>query len=781
MAVIALALGIGVNTTVFTFVNAVLLRGLPFEEAHRVMHLENIHIEEGNAREVSYPDFEDWREQSSTFRDLAAFTEGTMNLSDGSKLPERYSGAWVTANTFSMIGQKTHVGRDFEAHEDQAAAEPVAILGYSIWRDRYGADPGVLGKSIRINEEPFTVVGVMPEGMRFPVGSDLWLPLKKGERWVGRTNRGLEVFGKLAEGMSLSQAQAEMDGITERLRQAYPETNEAMGVEVKPYNDEYNGGTIRLMFLTLTGAVGFVLLISCANVANMLLSRAASRTREVSVRTALGASRWSVIRQLLVESVMLSFLGGILGLVFSYWGVGAFERAVASVNKPYWIDFSIDWTVFAYLTLICMATGILFGIVPALQTSRADIAETLKESGRSGSKGMLARRFSGFLVMTELALAVVLLVGAGLMIRSFLNLNSMDFGVQSENLLTMRLGLPEAKYPEDDQRVRFHEQLSERMNAIAGIERATVASALPAGGAFRFTYEIEGRPPDDPEDLPTVRCLIVQPGYFEVMGAPLLRGADFGPRDGEEGAAVAIVNRAFADRHWSDSDPMGQRIRIRGGESPWLAIKGIGPDIRQNGPDEVELDPVVYLPYRYNPVRFVNIVARTQGPPAAVSGDLRRAVQAVDPNLPVYNVQTMDEFKSQMSWPFRVFGTLFAVMALIALVLSSMGIYAVMAYAVSQRTQEIGIRMALGAERRGVMRMVLNQAARRLAVGLAVGLAGAFGLSRIMSQFMIRVDTTDPLTFVLISILLSVAALAACLIPAGRASRIDPILALRTE
>ena len=520
VVVVALALGIGVNTTVFTLVNAVLFRGLPFEQADRVMFLSSSdHAKNRNDIGVSYPDFRDWRVQSKTFRGLAAFAQTGMVISDSNHAPERYNGPRVTANTFSLIGQKPMLGRDFLPEEDHVGASPVSIIGYSIWENRFGRDPDILGKSIRINDAATTIVGVMPKDMKFPLNADLWIPLVPTPEFEKREARDVQVFGRLADGVPLATARNEMELIGRRLEKEYPKSNQGITTRVIPYNDEFNGGPIRIVFLVLLGAVGFVLLIACANVANLLLARSLARSREVSIRTALGAGRWRIIRQLLVESVLLGLLGGAVGLLIAKWGVRMFDLAVANVGKPYWIVFRMDFTVFAYLAAICVATGILFGLAPAIQLSKVDLNATLKEGGRGTSGNARSRYLSGFLVVSEVALSLVLLVGAGLMIRSFLNAYNRTAGMHAERYLTMRLALPDQKYPDDGARTRFYDQLEARLRAVPGVESAAVVTHLPLQGGFEWKFEIEGKPPVEEDQQPSVLALIASPAYLPTTGS----------------------------------------------------------------------------------------------------------------------------------------------------------------------------------------------------------------------------------------------------------------------
>ncbi len=783
VVILTLAVGIGANTTVFTLVNAVLFRSLPFKDGHRIMYVGCDDTQKSKQDiGISYPDFRDWKKQSKTFQELAAYQPQVMNVSDGERLPERYEGARMTANSLSLLGQKPILGRDFTDQEGEAGAVPVVLLGYGIWNVRYGGDPNILGRSIRINEVPTTVIGVMPEGLKFPMNADLWLVLTPAAELEKRDARDIEVFALLAPERSREQAQTEMAVISRQLAAEYSKTNAGISAWVKTFNEEFNGGRIRVAFLALLGAVGFVLLIACANVANLLLARSVARTREMSIRAALGANRGRMIRQLLVESVLLAVAGGVSGVFLAMWGVRTFDLAVANTGKPSWIQFVMDYTVFGYVAGICLLTGILFGLAPALNCSKLDLHETLKEGARGSAGGARSRRLSGALVVTEIALALVLLVGAGLMNRSFLKAYGIDIGINPKNLLTMRLTLSNKKYASPEARLAFFEQLLPRLAAVPGVESAAVASSPPAQGAFRWQFLLDGQPPVEEAKRPVTGALVVNPAYFRTVGVRPLRGRDFEEADGQPGKPFVIVNQSFAARYWPRQDPLGKRIHIFRDHWPeWVTVVGVTPNIRQRDPSRPELDPVVYVPYRQEPLRSGTIVVRARIAPSALASDLRKEVSKMERDLPVYAVLTMEELLTQQRWAWRVFGSLFAIFAGIALLLSAVGIYALMSYSVSQRTQEIGVRMALGAGTGKVLLLVLKSGLRQLALGIVIGLAGALAVSRTIASLLIQITPTDPVTFTTVSALLIAVAVTACLIPARRAMKVDPVIALRYE
>jgi putative ABC transport system permease protein len=783
LMVVALALGIGVNTTVFTLVNAVLFRGLPVDQPDRVMYLStNNHSKNQTDIRVSYPDFRDWREQSKSFQELAAFSGTAVVITDDTSAPERYSGTLLTANAFSLIGQKPVLGRDFMPGEDRVGAPAVCILGHSVWESRYGLNPDILGKSIRINDVPTTIVGVMPKGMKFPVNSDIWTPLVPTADFEKRDWRELQVFGRLTGSATLAQARTEIESIAIRLAKAYPKTNEGFTGMVIPYNDEFNGGQIRTVFLVLLGAVGFVLLIACANVANMLLARSLARAREISIRTALGASRWRVIRQLLIESVLVGFLGGAAGLAIAVWGVRMFDLAVANVGKPYWIVFKMDFTVFAYLAAICLFTGILFGLAPALQLSKVDLNSTLKEGGRGNSGGSRSRYLTGFLVVSEVALSLVLLVGAGLMIRSFIKLYNMTEGMRAERFLTMRLSLPDRKYPNAEARKQFHDRLAPRLAAIPGVESAAIVSHLPINGAAVWKLEIEGEPPVEESKRPDLAAVVVDAPYFETVQLGLVRGRSFTATDGLPGKETVVVNQRFAAKYFPHQDPLGKRIRIFWqGDRPWLTVVGVSQDMRQQRPNLPEMEPVAYVPFPARPLSNDALVIRSAVSPTSLTSAVRKEIQAIDGELPVFAVMTLAANFDQQRWQYRVFGSLFAIFAAIALLLSAVGLYAVMAYSVTRRTQEIGLRLAMGASTQNILLMVLKQGLRQLAIGIGIGLLAAFGVARVMKTLLVQVSPNDPVTFGAISAVLLAVGIFACWLPARRAMKVDPMVALRYE
>ena len=792
VAMLALAFGIGVNATVFTFVNAVLIRGLPFEDGERIMALGT----RDNVRErmgVSYLDFKDWAVATQTFTGLAAHSGGAFAISDEGRAPERYSGAYISANAFHLIRVSPVIGRGFTAEDDLPGATPVLILGSTVWKNRYASDPAIIGRTVRVNETPAVVIGVMPDGFKFPQNADVWQPLGNLPRLLEqkRNQRNYEVLGRLKDGVSAEQARAEMSTISERLTREYPDLNKDVRATVQTFNERVNGGQIRAVFLSLMGAVAFVLLIACANVANLLLARASNRAREISVRVSLGASRRRIVRQLLMESLLLALISGVLGYAFARVGVNLFDIATID-QRPAWIHFTMDYRVFAYLALICLVTAIVFGLAPALHVARTDVNEVLKEGGRSGSAGMRVRRWAGVLVVAELALTLVLLAGAGFMMRNFMNMYRLDLGVETSHLLTMSLSLPDAKYPAVEQRLAFYERLQERL--AAKFRNVSVATQVPLQGGFQRRLEIDGRPLPTGQEPPTVSIIAVDPRYFDTLGVRLLRGRGFTDADGRPGQDTAIVNQRLAEMYFGGDDPMGRRITLSiapdGGDPPpgiprsqTLTVVGIVPNVRQGGGPDQAFAPVAYLPYRANIRAAMNLIARSDDDPQQLIPVLREEMRAIDPDLPLFNIRTLDETLAQQRWPFRVFGTMFGIFALAALLLSAIGLYAVTAYSVNQRTQEIGVRTALGAQSNQVVWLFFRRALVHLAIGLTLGIAGAFGVGAIFeaSQLLVQINGRDPITIGSIALILLVVSLTASLLPARRATRLDPVAALRRE
>jgi putative ABC transport system permease protein len=782
-AVTAIALGIGVNSMMFTIYNAALFKTLPFENPRQIVHIHTRNLAEGwDRRGLFYEDFLEYRAQAQSFEGLAAFMDyyGYI-IRDERGAPQLTEGCLVTPNTFSLIGQKPLLGRDFRADDAMPEAGKVVILSYGLWQTQYGGDPSILGTAVTLSAESYTIVGIMPRDMEFPNRSTLWVPIvdtpENRDSWYLRS--GFEVIGRLPSAVPPLQAETELRGIAGRIavgRAGRP----AAGIEpvVLPYIEWSVNPRIKLMAQTLMGAVSFVLLIACANVANLLLSRAVHRSRETAIRVALGASRWRIVRQLLIESVLLSMLGGVVGLGFTLIFIRLFVVAIQPMGLPYWVDWSMDATSFVYLLVICVMSGVLFGLAPALQISRTDVTGGLKETGRQVTGGRRTRLLTHALVVAEISLTFVLMVGAGLLVRSLFTLQTVNVGFRTANVLTMTVPLDERKYPEVADRVAFADRLTERLASLPDLESFTIASGVPASGAGMMYLHLADRVVANAEGTPPrIATTSIGAGYFEALGLTMPRGREFTPADGAPGAEAVIVNQRFAAQYWPGEDPVGQKIRL--GRDAWSTVVGVSPTIRQTSlhPD---VEALVYQPFRQAPPFWFSIMARV-GSPASAANVLREEVRKLDPDLPLIRMWTLDEYLDRLRGETRVLSTLFFVFALIGLLLSAVGIYAVTAYAISQRTQEIGIRIALGAATRDVVWLLLGSGLRQLALALPIGMAVAIAVSGLLASVLFEVTPLDLVTFVSIPVMLSAIVLGACLVPARRAARLSPVDALRSE
>jgi predicted permease len=783
VAVLALTLGIGLTTTMFSIVNGVVLQGLPFEESERLLHIERARLAEGQpSLEVPIHDFLDWREQQKSFEGLAAFDSGTVYLAGSEDRPVRYDGAFVTANTFGLLRVRPQLGRDFTDGDDLPSAPTVAILSHRVWQDRYRGDSGVLGRPIRLNGEAATIVGVMPEGFAFPMTEQIWSPLRldplKQKRGEGRT---LEVIGRLRPDLTPAHAASEFAGLAKRLEQAYPDANRGVTTVIQPYISEFIGQDAIGLLYTMLGAVFGVLLIACANVANLLLARASLRIREVAIRSALGAGRLRVIAQQLVESAALAMVGGALGIAVAHMGARWFNRALAAgPGVPFWFDIRVNPRVAFFVLALSALAGLLAGIIPAVQASRTDVNAILKDESRG--TGLRIGRFSRGLVIAEITLSCGLLVGAALMVKSVVKLNSFQLEYLTKEVFTARVGLFEADYPDAGARRRFYRDLRERLSGRPGVEAVALTTSLPVWGTERSRFEIEGVAYASPEQRPRAGVVRVSPGYLAAFGLPLRAGRDILTTDASDALPVALVSQSFAARYLA-GDAVGQRFRAEaedGGVSPWRTVVGVVSDATQLGLDNPE-PAIWYEPIDQSDAAFASIAVRTAGPPLSLTSLVRDEVAALDPNLPIYFVYTMQQAVERQTWFYGVFGTLFILFGAAALFLAVIGLYAVMAFSVSRRTQEIGIRMAVGAAAHDVLRLILRQSLAMLGIGLGLGLALAAGFARLLKVVLFRVEPWDPAVFGAIVLLLVTTALAATLLPARRAARLDPVKALHHQ
>jgi predicted permease len=778
-AVVAtLALGIGINTAVFTLANAVLLKPLPFPGGARIVAVVNTRPSQNETRlNMSYPDFLDLRAQATAFDALEAAAFDGAVLSDTDVPAARYRMARVTGGLFRLTGTPPVLGRDFSP-ADEVPGAAVVILSASVWRARYQASPAVIGRLVHVNEKPATVIGVMPEGFHFPNTEDVWMPLApEGRERDARDARSLLVAGRMKPGQTLATAAADVGSVAARLAGAYPDTNKEIGGGVVTFNDRFNGGRIQTVFLLMFGAVALVLLIACANVANMLLGRALAREREMTIRTALGASRWQIIRQLLVESVLLSSIGGVVGLGLATSGIHAFDRAVQDVGKPSWILFTVDYRVLAYCAAVCVGSAVVFGLAPAVRSSRVDLNHVLKEGGRGGSaKGGWV---SEGLVVVQFTLAVILLTASGLFLRSFLAGSAVNAWVPRDHILTARVELPAKRYVDAAARSRFFDALNTELAHLPGVERAAVMTVGPGLGAPVSRLETEDALVEVPASRRTAPTVAVSADYFPMIGLSITRGRNFQSGDGEAGHEVAIVTPAFAASFWPGQDPIGRRLRFNAEHTPepWATVVGVSGDLVQRS-NVAEPEPVVFVPFRQSDMVSGMLSVRTTGNAALLANTVRQRVQRVDAGLALSDVKTIDELLASQRWPYRVFGTVFFVFAVSALLMACVGLYAVMSHATGRRTREIGIRMALGATPTGILGTVMRRGVIQLGLGLTVGLTAAIATTRTMRVLLVGVQPNDPVTFVVSGGILMAVGIAACWLPARRASAIAPVQAL---
>ena len=784
VAVIALALGIGANTAIFSVVNTVLLRPLPYKDPERLVMVWE------DASKVGYPrdtpaaaNFVDWRDQNQVFEGMAAIADESFNFT-GAGDPERLEGRRVSANLFPLLGVEPQIGRVFTAAEDQPGAQRVVLLSYGLWQRRFGGDSSIVGKPLTLNGESHTVVGVMPARFQFPTSDDqAWVPISfTPEEAANRNRHYLQVVGRLKPGVTLAQAQTEMTTIGARLAQQYPESNTDLGAVVTSLH-EHLVGDIRPALLILLGAVGLVLLIACANVANLLLARAAVRQKEIAVRIALGARRLRLIRQFLTESVLLSTLGGVVGLVIAYTGL-VLLRTFIPENISQAREISIDLKVLGFTLFVSVLTGVIFGLAPAIQAVRFNQSETLKEGGRDAATGGSGKRLRSVLVMAEVAISLVLLIGAGLLINSFLRVRNVDPGFRSDNLLTMKIVMPDSKYLDRPRRIAFYNDLLQRVQSLAGVRSAAITTNLPLyRQGNSISVRIEGRPEPPPGQELIVVTRMISPGYFDTMTIPLLSGRNLSDQDTSTTPNVAVVSETMARNFWPNEDPVGKRIAIGEIESDrdWVNVIGVVKDVRQ-----IQLTaapkPQMYLTFRqFGFFDSRDLVVKTDVDPASMAATVRKAVWEIDRDQPVSNIQTMEAILADSIARERFSMVLLAIFAGVALILAAVGIYGVMSYSVAQRTHEIGIRMALGAQTGTVLKLAVGYGLKLVIVGIVVGLIGAFALTRLMSTLLFGVTATDPTTFTLISLLLVGVAALASYIPARRATKVDPITALRYE
>jgi putative ABC transport system permease protein len=782
VAILTLALGVGANSAIFSLVNGVLLRPLSYPDAEQIVFFEGrnpaLGITDSN---ISAPDFQDWTAQTQAFSHTALYWTGGAALAEQGGEPERVPRAGVTSRFFDLLGVQPILGRGFLAEDDRPGAATVAILSEGLWKRRFGADRNITGKSITINTRPVTVVGVMPGGFEFPESTQIWTPAGINFAEERRDNRECSALGRLKPGVELEQAQSQINAVNTRLAQAFPESNKGWEASLSRLHERLVR-SVRPSLLLLLGAVGFVLLIGCANVANLLLARAAVRQKEVAIRTALGASRGRIIRQMLTESILLSTIGGALGLILSFWLIELLI-SVSPPDSPRFSEVNLDYRVLAFTLAVSVFTGFIFGLAPALQASKRDVSGSLKEGGRT-SEGYRRTNARSLLLISEVAMSLILLAGAGLLIKSFQHLQEVKPGFNAERVLLASVSLTGAKYKENQQRIDFFRDLLDRLKAAPGVQAAGAGVNLPlnaSGYLIGRSFIPEGKPLAS-DQAANASWSTITPAYFEALQIPLLAGRTFNERDNAGAPKVVMVNRQVALKHFgSETAALGKRITIwRDEEFPREIVGVVGET--KSGTLEGESEAQIYTPHAQDGSwGFMTIAIRTTGDPSAFTATLRHEVLGLDKNLPIFNVKTMEDVVAASIGSRRLSMLLLSVFAGMALLLAAIGIYGVMAYTVTQRTQDIGLRMALGAQAGDVLRMVVGQGMTLALIGIGVGLAGAWGLTRVIATLLFGVQATDPATFAIISLLLAFVALLACYLPARRAARVNPIEALRAE
>jgi putative ABC transport system permease protein len=788
-AVAALTLGIAANILAFTLLNGVFLHRLPYASADELVAIRARDATAARARGVSYLDLLDLRTVASgSLRGIAGVNETSVSVADGAGTAERLRAAYVSAEAFALLGVRPVVGRDFTREDDRPEADAVVILGQHLWQTRYQGDASVIGRTIRVNGSPATVIGVMSTGFGFPQNTELWQPLARlpvGLR-TRRDARAINVVGRLAHGASRERVGAALNIVAATLARQHPETNANISIDVRPYRQDVVGGRAATVFPTLMGAVGFLLLMACANVANLLLARGSGRAREISVRLSIGGSRGHIVRQLLLENLLLSVVASGLGLAIGAAAVGAFSAAFTAMEPPFWLSFPIDARVMGFVVLTMLLTTVVFGLAPAIHTSNVHIADLLSESGRGASGGRRTQRWSGTLVVVQVALALILVTSGTLLVRAVVAHSQRNAGIDTAGLLTMRIELPAQRYATSAERTTFYEQLDERLSALPATTAAIATPAPRLGGPERWLQVQGTRSNADTRLRPRITTVAVGRRYFEALRVNPLQGRLFDQRDGRSGWPTVIVNARFAERFLGSRPAVGQQIELGPdgpdiGQTGWLTIVGVVPNVRQNDEEEGSFDAVAYLPFAADPLPNAMLIARSGGETAAVTASLRELVTSLDPDLPIFAISTLDDLLAVERWPLRIFGTLYVSFAAAALTLAILGLYAVTAYATARRTREIGLRIALGARPPHIWWTVSRRVSLQVVLGMVIGLAGALALGEMLASTLVGVSPRDPSTLGGVPMLLAVVAAGACLIPVRRAMRLSPTEALRSD
>jgi len=783
LVMLCLALGIGINATLFSMVDGILIRSLPYADAERLLIL-NETFERGGIREagVSYQGLQDWKRQTTAFSAIVAVSGRTLTLADNAE-PEQFDGAAISWDLFPTLGIPPALGRHLTPQDDQVGAEPVVVISDDVWRRRYNGDAAIIGRAVSVNGRPHTIVGVMPPGFRFPENQRVWIPLGPLAAADPRTNRSLFVFARMKPGVDLARARADVVAIAATAAAQYPTTNEGWSAMARPMAEEFIPDDVRLVLWTMMGAVTLVLLIACANVANLMLARASGKQREFSVRAALGAGRAQLVRQLLTECILLGLAAAPFGLAIAYLGVWLLDGAVPRDDIPYYIDWAISPRVIGYTVLVSALTGLVFGLVPALQAGRLNLTEALRDGARgSGQSGRRARVRNG-LVVAEVALALILLVGASLFVRSFVNLQSASAGFDTNPLLTLRFFMTTEAYPRPEQRHQRVEDVIRRIESLPGVEAVFASNFIPldGGGGGERPVLVDGRAVPAGEE-PRILFIPVTSGFQKTLGLAPIRGRDFTAAEGASRTPVAVISDTMSKKLWPGGNPVGGRFRLAEGENAeWFTVIGVAPDIAQYDMTDDAPSPSAFVPTAYGTFQNTGVVIRTTADPAGLAAAVRGEIRASDSGLAVFGVRTMEDLRQSSFWEFRLFGFMFGIFGAAALFLAAIGVYGVLSFSVAQRTQEMGVRVALGAQRSDVLRLVVRQGVALALIGVVVGVVGAFGVTRVIASLLYNVTPSDPISFIGVALFLTAIAFIASYLPARRAMTVDPIVALRNE
>ncbi|MBI1875651.1 MAG: ABC transporter permease [Acidobacteria bacterium] len=782
VATLCLGLAIGINTMIYSVVDGILIQPLPYENPSQLVLLNETNQRAGIRQSgVSNANLRDWRERNQVFADLAGYQGRSLTLADTGD-PERYRGAAISWNLFPLLGVKPALGRGFTRDDDRLGAEPVMIISDEIWHRRYQADPSIIGRRVLLNGAPRTLIAVMPPKFQFIESQQIWLPLDPFVHDQPRGSRNLAVFARLKPDASLDRARWDMDAVTARLSTDYPTENDGWGVRIRPIAEDFIPPNVRLVILTMMGAVTLVVIVACANLANLMLARAGARRREISIRAALGAGRLRIARQLLTEAVLLALASVPLGLVLARVGLDLLDRAMPPGQVPYYIHWELNVDVLVYSFVIAACTGVVFGLAPAVQAAKLNLTESLKEGGHGSTVGSRRARLRNSLVVAEVALSVVLLVGASLFVRSFLNLQNAQGGFDTAPLMTMRFFMSGESYTTDEPRARRVEDIVRRIEGLGGVQSAFASNLIPlGGGGDGGRVIVEGRTVPRAEE-PSIGFTGVTSHFFRTLNVPLVSGRDFSDAEGQARVPVAVINQAMAKRVWPNENPIGRRFRLDREPVEWFSVIGISQNVRHGDiSDEDPIGPNAYVPFPYGSFPNTGLTIRVAGEPAGITAAAREQIRASDAGLPVFEVRTMEEVRQLGFWEDRIFGWLFSIFAAVALLLAVIGVYGVLSYAVSQRTQEMGVRVALGAGRGDVLRLIVGQGVRLAAIGVAVGLVGSFAVTRVIRTLLFNVTPTDPGSFIGVSVFLVLIAALASYAPARRAIAVDPLIALRAQ